>query len=227
MRTSTHSPALGACRRERTNRSFSKSLRRRRGGVPGWICPDRAGGIAWVRQGFKPAIHPDHLSLPARWKKPRLIFVNSMSDLFHEAIPDAFIENVFAVIAATPRHRYQVLIKRSDRLARMTPPLTWPRNLWMGVTVEIARYAFRIDHLRSTNAEVKFISFEPLLGGLRELNLTGMDWVIAGGEPGPRARPIRSMHRWRATRRPARRAPSRLFPASPASPASPSGPGKA
>lgn len=138
--------------------------------------------------GFGLTTHDDVLDVPLRWKQPRLVFVNSMSDLFHEDVPDRFIRSVFEVMSATPRHTYQVLTKRSKRLVRIASDLEWPANVWMGVSVESARYRFRIDHLRGVPAAVRFISAEPLLGPLGPVDLAEIDWVIAGGESGPRAR---------------------------------------
>jgi protein gp37 len=140
--------------------------------------------------GFKLTLHPDQLALPHRWSKPRIIFVNSMSDLFHPDVPNSFIEDVFQVMVDTPRHTYQVLTKRSQRLAEVAKQLPWPTNVWMGVSVESDRYAFRANHLRQVPAAVRFISAEPLLGPLASLNLERIDWVIAGGESGPGARPM-------------------------------------
>lgn len=130
------------------------------------------------------------LVLPATWKTGRMIFVNSMSDLFHEGVPLPFIRRVFETMAATPQHTYQILTKRGDRLEELSPELDWPKNVWMGVSVENADYVLRIDHLRRTGAAVKFLSLEPLLGPLEGLDLGGIDWVIAGGESGPGARPM-------------------------------------
>jgi protein gp37 len=141
--------------------------------------------------GFGLTLHPDVLDQPRRWRQPRTIFVNSMSDLFHPAVPLDYIRRVFHVIADTPRHTYQVLTKRSRRLADVAPELDWPDNLWMGVSVENARYTFRIEHLRQVDAAVRFLSCEPLLGALGPLNLEGIHWVIVGGESGPNARPMR------------------------------------
>jgi protein gp37 len=140
--------------------------------------------------GFRLTVHPDLLDAPRRWREPRLVFVNSMSDLFHDDVSDEFIRAVFDVMRDTPRHTFQVLTKRSKRLARLAPHLEWPANVWMGVSVETARYRFRIDHLRQVPAAVRFISAEPLLGPLGKLDLTGIGWVIVGGESGPRARPM-------------------------------------
>ena len=140
--------------------------------------------------GFGITPHPDALGLPYRWARPRTVFVNSMSDLFHESVPVDFIEQVFEVMAGTPRHTYQVLTKRSRRLAKLADDLPWPPNVWMGVSVESDRYAFRAEHLRQVPADVRFLSVEPMLGPVPSLDLDGMHWVIAGGESGPGARPI-------------------------------------
>ena len=150
----------------------------------------RAMGQPNYANGFSVALHEHALELPLRWKTPRTIFVNSMSDLFHEEIPEEFIQRVFAVMKQAHWHRFQVLTKRSRRLAEMAPALPWPQNVWMGVTVENAECAWRIDNLRRVNASVRFLSLEPLLGPLPNLNLRGIGWVIVGGESGPGARPI-------------------------------------
>ena len=139
--------------------------------------------------GFGLAVHDDVLSAPTRWTAPRKIFVNSMSDLFHPDVPDDFIAKVFGMMAATPRHQYQVLTKRSKRLGDFAHKLPWPANVWMGVSIETQAYSFRADHLRAVPAAVRFISAEPLLGHL-SLNLDGIDWLIAGGESGAHARPM-------------------------------------
>jgi len=136
------------------------------------------------------AVHPDTLALPFRWREPRIVFVNSMSDLFHARIPDEFILRVFAVMQATSRHTYQVLTKRSTRLRRLAPRLPWPKNVWMGVSVEDDDHVRRVDDLRHVPAAVRFISAEPLLGPLPNLDLAGVDWLIAGGESGHQARPV-------------------------------------
>ena len=138
-------------------------------------------------QGFDLRLWPERLTLPARWTRPRTIFVNSMSDLFHEKVPDSFIQQVFAAMQAAPQHRYQILTKRSARLAALAPQLDWPAYVWMGVSVESQRWLDRCAVLRQIPAAVKFVSCEPLLGPL-ELDLTGLDWVIVGGESGPGAR---------------------------------------
>lgn len=140
--------------------------------------------------GFGLTLHPDTLNLPRSWRIPRTIFVNSMSDLFHQDVPEGYIRQVFQVIAETPQHQYQVLTKRSKRLASLGPNLDWPPNLWMGVSVENSKYRFRLDHLRRVDAAVRFVSAEPLLGPLHNLDLDGIHWLIAGGESGPRARPV-------------------------------------
>lgn len=140
--------------------------------------------------GFKLTCHDDALEIPKRWKTPRTIFVNSMSDLFHPEVPDDFIRKVMDVMTSTPQHTYQVLTKRSKRLATLGPHLDWPANAWMGVSIEDDRYTFRLPHLLTSGAKVKFLSCEPLLGPLDSLQLDGLDWVIAGGESGPNARPV-------------------------------------
>ncbi|MGH9127472.1 MAG: DUF5131 family protein [Acidimicrobiales bacterium] len=140
--------------------------------------------------GFGLTLHPSALTVPMSWDSPRTIFVNSMSDLFHPKVPLDYVRRVFEVIAATPQHTYQVLTKRSKRLAQTADRLDWPVNLWMGVSVEDARYSFRIGHLQVVPAAVRFLSCEPLLGPLDHLDLDGIDWVIAGGESGHCARPV-------------------------------------
>ena len=130
------------------------------------------------------------MELPLRWKQPRTIFVNSMSDLFHPGVPLAYVREVFVVMRRAHWHRFQVLTKRAERLEELSPRLSWPPNVWMGVSVESARYRSRIERLRATAARVKFLSLEPLLGPLPDLYLVGIDWVIAGGESGPGARPM-------------------------------------
>lgn len=138
--------------------------------------------------GFALTIQPHMLQVPFRWKTPQIIFVNSMSDLFHKNVPTAYVRQVFDVMVSANWHNYQVLTKRSDRLAQLSAQLPWQPHIWMGVSVENADYTFRIDHLRQTEANVKFLSLEPLIGRLPQLNLEGMDWVIVGGESGPGAR---------------------------------------
>lgn len=133
-------------------------------------------------------VDEESLKLPATWRTGRMIFVNSMSDLFHDAVPLDFVQRVFETMRTTPQHTYQILTKRAERLEELAPNLDWPSNVWMGVSVENADYLYRIDHLRRTNAAIKFLSLEPLLGPLENMNLKGIDWVIAGGESGPGAR---------------------------------------
>jgi protein gp37 len=140
--------------------------------------------------GFGLTLHPDSLELPLTWKRPRLVFVNSMSDLFHAQVPTSFVRQVFEVIAATPQHTYQVITKRARRLRRVAPSLTWPSNLWMGVSVEDLSAVHRIDDLRTVPAALRFLSCEPLLGPLPRLQLDGIGWVIAGGESGANARQL-------------------------------------
>jgi protein gp37 len=145
-------------------------------------------GQANYRHGFQLTCHAHTLDLPLHWRQPRMIFVNSMSDLFHKDVPLAFIQQVFDVMRRTPQHCFQVLTKRSERLMQLSPKLPWPENVWMGVTVENADYAFRIGHLRQTDAALKFVCCEPLLGPIPDLDLQDIDWVIVGGESGPGAR---------------------------------------
>ncbi|MEI6138415.1 MAG: phage Gp37/Gp68 family protein [Mariniphaga sp.] len=142
--------------------------------------------------GFELAIHPQVLNEPYSWKKGKIIFVNSMSDLFHKDIPIEFIQRVFRVIKENPQHVFQVLTKRADILSYYDSEnlLEWPHNLWMGVTVENNELTHRIDHLRKTGATVKFLSCEPLISSLPEMNLTGIDWLIVGGESGRTPRPM-------------------------------------
>jgi protein gp37 len=140
--------------------------------------------------GFALTLHPKSLPIPLRWKKPQTIFVNSMSDLFHKDVPNDFILQAFDVMVRANWHRYQILTKRSDRLKELNSELPWASHIWMGVSVESEDYTDRIDHLRGTNAHVKFLSLEPLLGPLPNLDLRGIDWAIVGGESGPGARPM-------------------------------------
>ncbi|MBW8003417.1 MAG: phage Gp37/Gp68 family protein [Planctomycetes bacterium] len=151
----------------------------------------KAMGQPNYRNGFKVTTHPHVLETPLRWKQPRTIFVNSMSDLFHRLVPLNFIKKIFDVILDSPQHQFQILTKRSSRLQQLNRTLDWPVNVYMGVTVESADYVYRIDHLRETNAAIKFLSLEPLLGPIPNLNLKGIDWVIVGGESGPGARQIK------------------------------------
>jgi protein gp37 len=150
----------------------------------------RAAGQKRYHNGFKLTFHPEALDEPYRWKKPRMIFVNSMSDLFHEKIPFEFIRDVFDVMKDNKHHTFQILTKRSRRLREMAPLLKWSENIWMGVTIESNDYVRRADDLRKVNAIVRFLSLEPLLGPVPDLELDGIDWVIVGGESGPGARHI-------------------------------------
>jgi len=140
--------------------------------------------------GFALTVHPAALQVPRRWREPRMIFVNSMSDLFHAQVPISFVRDVLAVIADTPHHTYQLLTKRARRLRRLAGGLNWPPNLWVGVSVEDAGALARVDDLRQVPAAVRFLSCEPLLGPLNDLRLHGIDWVIAGGESGTNARHV-------------------------------------
>lgn len=140
--------------------------------------------------GFELTLHPHELETPLHWKKPEKIFVNSMSDMFHKDVPLEFIQAVFKVMNEAHWHQFQVLTKRSERLLELSPYLTWTDNIWQGVSVENEKYAYRIDDLRESGAKVKFLSIEPLLGPVPNMNLDGIDWVIVGGESGPKARPM-------------------------------------
>ena len=150
----------------------------------------KATGMAKYRNGFAVTEHPGALEIPLRWRKPRVIFVNSMSDLFHDEVSDEFVRDVFGVMERADWHRYQVLTKRPERVAALSAELPWPSQIWLGVSVESERYTHRIDLLRQCGAAIKFLSLEPLLGPLPDLNLDGIDWVIVGGESGPGARPM-------------------------------------
>ena len=148
-------------------------------------------GVSQYRNGFQVTLAPQVLDDPYGWRKPRIVFVNSMSDLFHERVPEAYIQRVFRVMLETPQHTYQVLTKRADRLAELSASIEWPDNVWMGVSVEDQRATFRISDLLRCGAKLKFLSVEPLIGPIRRLPLRGIDWVIVGGESGPRARPMK------------------------------------
>jgi protein gp37 len=154
---------------------------------------ERFRGVAGApyEQGFDLRLVPELIDLPRGWKKPRRVFVNSMSDLFHEDVPDEYIQRVFAVMRDCPQHSFQVLTKRSERLAKLDSELEWAPNIWMGVSVESADYMDRIDHLLETNAALKFVSAEPLLGPLPSMP-PGIGWVIVGGESGPGARDMKA-----------------------------------
>ncbi len=152
----------------------------------------RAIGQPNYKNGFEVTLQPHMLELPLAWKKPQTVFVNSMSDLFHDSVPFEYVQRVFDVMRRAHWHRFQVLTKRAERLAELDSLLDWPSNVWMGVSVEDDRQRARIDALRRTSAHVRFLSLEPLLGPLPALELDGIDWVIVGGESGPRARPMRA-----------------------------------
>ncbi len=151
----------------------------------------QAAGVSQYINGFKVKIHPESFSIPLKWKKPRVIFVNSMSDLFHEEVPDDFIFRIFEIMKQANWHVFQILTKRSERMLQLSPKLDWQPNIWMGVTIETQDYIFRLEHLKKTKSSVKFISFEPLLSDIKNLRLKGIDWVIVGGESGPKSRPMK------------------------------------
>ncbi|HEY4311134.1 MAG TPA: phage Gp37/Gp68 family protein [Pirellulales bacterium] len=150
----------------------------------------KAMGQENYANGFDLTLQPQMLERPLKWKKPQTIFVNSMSDLFHREIPDYYIQQVFDVMRRAHWHKFQVLTKRADRLEEISHQIDWPSNVWMGVSVETDKYTTRIDHLRRTSAKTKFLSLEPLIGPLPSLDLSGIHWVIVGGESGPGSRPM-------------------------------------
>ena len=150
----------------------------------------QAMGSPNYHNGFRVTLHEHMLEVPLAWGSPRTVFVNSMSDLFHEAVPLGFIQRVFETMRRAHRHRFQVLTKRADRLAKLSRNLEWAENIWMGVSVENESYTGRIQCLRSSGAHIKFLSLEPLLAPLHNLDFSGIDWVIVGGESGPGARPM-------------------------------------
>ncbi len=155
-----------------------------------------AMGIEKYSEGFKIRTHFDSLNIPYTWKKPKVVFVNSMSDLFHPEVPIEFIKSVFEVMNDNPQHIFQVLTKRADRLHEVHEQLNWTNNIWMGVSVEDERVTSRIEFLRQTKAKTKFLSCEPLIGPLMNLNLKKIDWVIVGGESGRKARPMKEWWVW-------------------------------
>jgi protein gp37 len=161
---------------------YAKTFAERWRGIPGHH----------YEQGFDLRLWPERLEQPLRWRRPRIIFVNSMSDLFHEGIPFDYVQQVFEVMVAAPQHTFQILTKRHERLSQLAPDLPWPTNVWMGVSIENRRFVRRADHLREVPAAVRFISAEPLLDPLEGLDLKGIDWLIAGGESGHRHRPVRA-----------------------------------
>jgi len=150
-----------------------------------------AMGSDRYRNGFQITLHPDLLDAPRKWRQARIVFVNSMSDLFHDDIPLAYVQRVFATMRDCPHHTFQVLTKRSERLVELAPHLPWSANVWMGVSVEHARVVKRVRDLQRVPAAVRFLSLEPLIGPLEALPLEGIHWAIVGGESGPRARPMR------------------------------------
>ena len=150
----------------------------------------KAMGVSRYANGFIPTVHEELIDLPTKWTKPRKIFVNSMSDLFHEAVSDDIILKVFNTMNRCPQHQFQVLTKRPERLAQLNDRINWTTNIWMGVTIENNNYVNRADLLRKTGARIKFISAEPLLNDLVDLNLSSIQWIIVGGESGPGARPM-------------------------------------
>jgi protein gp37 len=168
------SPGCAHCYAETLSRRFGWST------MP-WTPANAAGNVV---------LHPERLEAPLRWRRPRMIFVNSMSDLFHEIVPFGFVQQVFTVMERASWHTFQLLTKRADRLAELAPALQWPANVWVGVSIENNRWRQRADRLREVPAAVRFVSAEPLLGPLDELDLDGIDWLIAGGESGPRYRPV-------------------------------------
>lgn len=151
----------------------------------------KAMGLDKYRNGFELTLHEDALKIPYTWKQPKIVFVNSMSDLFHKDIPPEFIQRVFKVMNDNPQHVFQVLTKRADMLLKYHKELEWTHNIWMGVSVEDAKSLSRINLLRRTRAKVKFLSCEPLIGPLTDLNLKKINWVIVGGESGRRPRPMK------------------------------------
>lgn len=160
---------------------YAKAFAERWRGVPGHH----------YEQGFDLRLWPERLLQPLEWRRPRVVFVNSMSDLFHERIPATFVQEVFEVMSSVPQHTFQILTKRHERLVELADTLPWPENVWMGVSIENRRFVHRADYLRQVPAAVRFVSAEPLLGPLEGLLLDGIDWLIAGGESGHQHRPVR------------------------------------
>ena len=150
----------------------------------------QAMGMEKYRRGFEVVVHDSVLQAPLKWKKPSLVFVNSMSDLFHKAVPTEFVQSVFGVMNEASQHTFQVLTKRPGRVKQIDARLNWAPNIWLGTSIESERWQDRLNRLKSTGARTKFLSLEPLLGPLPDLDLTGIDWVIVGGESGPGARPM-------------------------------------
>ncbi len=156
----------------------------------------KAMGQKKYANGFALTLHPESINIPFEWKTPKVVFVNSMSDLFHDDVPLSFIQSVFEVMNRTPQHTYQILTKRAERLLELHHHLNWTHNIWMGVSVENQKVVDRIDFLRKTDAKVKFLSCEPLIGPLKDLNLENIDWVIVGGESGRKSRPMLESWVW-------------------------------
>lgn len=152
----------------------------------------KAMGVDKYKNGFSIAVHESSLEEPLKWKKPRLVFVNSMSDLFHQSVPVDFIKNVFAIMNQAPQHTFQILTKRPSRVITLDSKLDWTPNIWLGTSIESERWIKRLSQLKETGAQTRFLSLEPLLGPLPNLDLTDIDWVIVGGESGPGARPMRA-----------------------------------
>lgn len=150
----------------------------------------KAMGNKRYQNGFTVTLHPDLLAEPMKWSKPRMVFVNSMGDMFHESIPLEYIQRVFSAMRKANQHTFQVLTKRSSRMLELSKSLPWPENVWMGVTIESGKYLYRAENLKKTPAAVKFLSIEPMIGPVNNINLNGIDWVITGGESGPGARAI-------------------------------------
>lgn len=194
----TWNPVVGCTRTsEGCSNCYAIGHVRRMGGNPNaairraneGLVVNRNGVLDWSGE-VRPL--PDRLERPLHWRKPSLVFVNSLSDLFHKDVPADYVARVFDVMRRARWHVFQVLTKRSDRLRELDASLDWPANVWMGVTVESAKHAYRIDDLRATGAKVKFLSLEPLLGPMGDLDLAGIDWVIVGGESGPKARQMKA-----------------------------------
>ncbi len=143
------------------------------------------------KNGFELTLQPDALQIPLKWKTPRMIFVNSMSDLFHENVPLEYIQEVFQIMVSAKQHTFQVLTKRHKRLLELNDKLPWANNIWMGVSVESQTFVKRVEFLQKSSAKIKFLSIEPLLGEISSIDLSGIDWVIVGGESGPNARPMK------------------------------------
>lgn len=151
----------------------------------------KAMGNPNYKNGFHVTLHPESLKIPLNWKSPQIIFVNSMSDLFHKDVPLNFIQDIFSIMKQADWHQFQILTKRAERLAEISEQLEWADNVWMGVSVENNDYIHRVDYLRRTGAKIKFISFEPLIGPIIDCDYKDINWIIVGGESGPRSRPVK------------------------------------